>query len=209
MPGESYMNSQTREQFLWCVERSELVDRNQLAQAVAEIDAANPQAANDGDCLADALIERKLLTRWQVENLRLGKSAGFFLGQYKILGLLGSGHSGSVYLAQHLITSTPKRRKWPRHGVAQEALLRRHGVYRRRQLANDRREARAVGMVGCGWLHPTSGGGPRVFARNWNGPSRRQAFALDGRQKWCRPPVGYEYGSRDSRRKRIDSLHKW
>jgi hypothetical protein len=51
------MNSQTREQFLWCIERSELVERSQLAQAVAEIEAADPQAANDNDRLADALIE--------------------------------------------------------------------------------------------------------------------------------------------------------
>ena len=99
--GESDMGLQTRDKFLWCVERSELIDRNQLAKAVAEIDTTDPQAADDCDRLADALIDRKLLTRWQVENLRLGKSAGFILGQYKILGLLGSGQSGKVYLAEH------------------------------------------------------------------------------------------------------------
>jgi serine/threonine-protein kinase len=97
------MNSQTRKQFLWCIERSELVERNQLEQAVAEIDAADPQAENDCDRLAAALIERKLLTCWQVENLRQGKSSGFILGRYKLLGLLGSGNSYSVYLAEHLL----------------------------------------------------------------------------------------------------------
>jgi serine/threonine protein kinase len=96
------MGLQTREQFLWCVERSELVDRNQLAQAVAEIEAVDPHAATDCDRLADALIERKLLTRWQVDNLRLGKSSGFILGQYKLLGLLGSGHTSSIFLGEHL-----------------------------------------------------------------------------------------------------------
>jgi serine/threonine protein kinase len=96
------MNSQTREQFLWCIERSELVERHQLAQAVAEIEAADLQAANDCDRLAAALIERKLLTPWQVENLRLGKSSGFILGQYKLLGLLGWGQSALVYLGEHL-----------------------------------------------------------------------------------------------------------
>jgi serine/threonine-protein kinase len=99
------MNMQTRDQFLSCVERSELVERNQLAQVVAEIDAANPRAAEDCDRLAAALIERKLLTHWQVDNLRQGKSAGFILGQYKLLGLLGWGHASSVYLAEHLMTS--------------------------------------------------------------------------------------------------------
>jgi hypothetical protein len=102
MPGESYMNTQTREQFLSCIERSELIDRNQFAQSVAEIDAADPQAADDCDRLADALIERKLLTRWQVDNLRQGKSTGFILGEYKLLGLLGTGHSSSTYLGERL-----------------------------------------------------------------------------------------------------------
>jgi eukaryotic-like serine/threonine-protein kinase len=97
------MNAQTREQFLSCVERSELVESNQLARAVAEIDAANSQAVADCDRLADALIERKLLTRWQVDNLRAGKSSGFKLGQYKLLGVLGVGQSSSTYLGEHLL----------------------------------------------------------------------------------------------------------
>jgi eukaryotic-like serine/threonine-protein kinase len=95
------MSGQTREQFLWCVERSEVVERNRLAQAVAEIEAADPQALGDCDRLADALIERKLLTRWQTDNLRTGKCSGFILGQYKLLGLLGTGHSSSIYLGEH------------------------------------------------------------------------------------------------------------
>jgi serine/threonine protein kinase len=96
------MNGQTRDQFLSCIERSGLVETSRLAQALAEIEAADPQAANDCDRLADALVARKLLTRWQTDNLRLGKSSGFILGQYKLLGLLGSGHSSSIFLGEHL-----------------------------------------------------------------------------------------------------------
>jgi eukaryotic-like serine/threonine-protein kinase len=97
----SYMNGQTREQFLSCIERSEVVEKNRLAQAVAEIDAADPHAATDCDGLADGLIERKLITRWQADMFRLGKSSGFILGQYKLLGLLGAGHSWSIFLGEH------------------------------------------------------------------------------------------------------------
>jgi serine/threonine protein kinase len=101
----SCMNGQTREDFLWCIERSDVVEKNRLAEAVAQIEVADPQAATDCDRLADALIERKLLTRWQVDFLRAGKSSGFILGQYKLLGLLGSGHSSSIFLGEHRMTT--------------------------------------------------------------------------------------------------------
>ena len=99
------MNGQTREQFLSCIERSEVVESSRLSQALAEIEAGDPQAATACDRLADALIERKLLTRWQVDYLRAGKSSGFILGQYKLLGLLGSGYTSSIYLGEHRMTT--------------------------------------------------------------------------------------------------------
>jgi eukaryotic-like serine/threonine-protein kinase len=99
------MNVAPPDQFLVCIERSGLVEEVRLAEAIAEIAATDPQARSDSNMLAGHLIEQKLLTRWQADNLLQGKSSGFVLGQYKLLGLLGTGHSSSVYLGEHLMTT--------------------------------------------------------------------------------------------------------
>ncbi len=89
------------EKFLECVKRSELVDDDRLTQALAALKDSDPAALQDAERLAAKLTEAKLLTKWQCENLLLGKSSGFKLGQYKLLGLLGTGGMSSVYLAEH------------------------------------------------------------------------------------------------------------
>ena len=43
------------------------------------------------------------MTRWQVDRLLEGRHKGFFLGKYKLLGLLGTGGMSSVYLAEHVL----------------------------------------------------------------------------------------------------------
>jgi serine/threonine-protein kinase len=91
------------EQFISFVERSGLVEKDQLAQVLDPLKQSEPAAWEDGERIAERLIEAKLLTRWQCEGLLKGKYKRFFLGQYKLLGLLGTGGMSSVYLAEHMM----------------------------------------------------------------------------------------------------------
>ena len=92
------------EKFVETVERSKLVEPDQLSGALADIRSrATPAESEDADFFAAALIAAGLLTRWQSDNLLKGKHRGFFLGKYKLLGHLGTGGMSSVYLAQHVL----------------------------------------------------------------------------------------------------------
>ena len=51
--------------------------------------------------LSSLLVRQGLLTDWHVEKLLAGKYKGFFLGNYKLLGHIGTGGMSSVYLAEH------------------------------------------------------------------------------------------------------------
>ncbi len=92
--------------FLDVVHQSGLIDRHVLNQAVDEFKVEN--VSGDANAFAKSLVQKKILTRWQSKHLLKGKHRGFFVGQYKILNILGRGGHSNVYLAEH-ITLKQKR----------------------------------------------------------------------------------------------------
>lgn len=90
--------------FLDVVKKSGLVEEDQLTPAVEAYRGGHTgELPEDSSLLADFLIKRSLLTRWQCDKLATGKSKGFFLGKYKLLDHLGTGGMSSVYLAEHVL----------------------------------------------------------------------------------------------------------
>lgn len=87
----------TGEDFLDAVRRSGLLpDALVAGQSVAN--TADPRA------VAAQFTRAGLLTPFQARQLLAGKTRGFFLSdKYKVLGLIGTGGMGHVYLCEHLV----------------------------------------------------------------------------------------------------------
>lgn len=103
-PGRHHMPKPNVQTFVDLVERSGLVDKDQLTDALIEANKATEGRAQDNvDLLAEQLISRGLITRWQAERLLEGRYKGFFLKQYKLLSQLGRGGMSAVYLAEHVL----------------------------------------------------------------------------------------------------------
>ncbi len=88
----------------------ELIDKSRLVEsAVLSAQLELVRQRHDGVLPEDAVLVCKeledagVITRWQSEKILQGKYKGFFLGNHKLLGHLGSGGMSSVYLAEHMV----------------------------------------------------------------------------------------------------------
>ena len=94
------MSNKTANKFIECLEQSGLLDKTALASALAEFEAS--EAANQNLEFDEFLLRQGLITPWHRQRLNKGKTKPFFLGKYKLLGHLGKGGMGMVYLAEHI-----------------------------------------------------------------------------------------------------------
>ena len=100
----------TRNEFIELIARSGLADASQVEEACCR--APEPTQLNsvdDARTLSNALVVAGVLTRWQANRLLEKKWKGFFLGEYKLLGLLAAAEKGQTYITEHLTTSCKAR----------------------------------------------------------------------------------------------------
>ena len=90
----------TPEMFVGLARQSGLIDAETLRQALRGIRFDSKNIA-DTPQVADLLVARQLLTRWQADKLLQGRNKGFHLGKYRLLSHLGTGGMSAVYLAEH------------------------------------------------------------------------------------------------------------
>jgi serine/threonine protein kinase len=85
------------DEFLALLTRSKVVERKRLAAWLRRFGApfATPEQ------LANRMLVDGLLTPFQMTHLLQGKWRGYFVGHWKVLGPIGSGRMGAVYLCEH------------------------------------------------------------------------------------------------------------
>lgn len=84
------------------IRRSRLLDDQRLSDALRTLrsDGEGPPSA---DSALAQLVDAKILTNFQAEQLAVGKWKGFSIGSYRLLDRIGSGGMGRVYLAEHSV----------------------------------------------------------------------------------------------------------
>lgn len=126
----------TSDEFLDLVRKSGMVPEGMLATALGQF---SKQSAAPTD-LAEALVQRGLLTQFQSQQLLQGKCRGFNIGKYRILERIGAGGMALVYLCEDAQTKSRVAVKvLPNSHAEDEEYLKRF-----------QREARAV----AGLEHP-------------------------------------------------------
>ena len=91
---------QPADSFWDLLRQSGLVPDEQVRALEAELGGAGAKLQSSS-AVADELTRRGVLTEWQADNLKRGKTRGFHLGPYRILRPLGQGGMSKVFLAEH------------------------------------------------------------------------------------------------------------
>jgi serine/threonine protein kinase len=132
------MTQITSQRIVELLEKSKLVDAQALADRLEVVRSENNgELPEDPVEFCKAFESVGLLTRWQSEKLMQGKYKGFFLGNHKLLGHIGTGGMSAVYLAEHTVMKHRRAIKvLPKSKLGKSSYLERF-----------RREAKAIASL--------------------------------------------------------------
>jgi serine/threonine protein kinase len=132
---------------------SGLITAEELAAAEAAVAKSAPAHEPSFERLADQLVASGKLNRWQVQQLRLGRSK-FNLGPYRILDSIGQGGMGQVFKAEHVVMGRIVAVKvLPRHRSTTEAISNFHREIRAQALLDHANLVRALDAGHDGNVH--------------------------------------------------------
>jgi serine/threonine protein kinase len=97
VPSSAAADSPTVEDFLKKVLRSGLIDREELQEALRDVPL---DRRDDPQAVADHLVRKGKLSRFQSSKILKGSGRGLLLGHYQVLAPIGRGGMSTVYLAR-------------------------------------------------------------------------------------------------------------
>ncbi len=119
----------TAKNYLELLKKSQVIPAEILGPALKRLSQSEAGKPISLQRLTEFLLAEGLLTPWQNDQLLQGRHKGFFLGQYRLLRLLGSGGMSAVYLAEHKIAKNLRAIKvLPKSRAADKSYLDRFYV---------------------------------------------------------------------------------
>jgi serine/threonine-protein kinase len=107
------MASPSPEAFWALLGESKLVDPARLDSLRRQFEGIPIPPKADAKTITDLLVgwleKQQVLTRWQAEQVLLGKKGPFFLGDYRLLERLPTGRGGMIFRARHEPAEGPAR----------------------------------------------------------------------------------------------------
>ena len=93
-PGDPYMSSLSRDQFIACLKKSKVIDDAAVDSWMSRIDDENSKT------IASKLVRDKMLTQWQAKLLLSGRTR-LTLGNYRLLSRVNRNELGDRFEAIH------------------------------------------------------------------------------------------------------------